>query len=696
MSAIVWRDEQGFMLVSAQRTLRGIVQRVIRERPAWVVLMRSEAWSPRPLLYVFHPDELMSGDDTTPGLTAQEALGLREDDQSPQVRPGEGAPSLPPAGGKPSAYRVVQVDEDGVPRAVSWVPGGADDAAAEKWTPGRKFHRRAEDDSHISELEDLGLGTERGGGSLGLDLGIQPELAPEAPDFNVEVQLAAQGPARIAVGDEAPIAVKVELASEVLPFEGVTASANISSQGEITVILSAFGGGVEVLSPQILRLKPPREGTPSFGSFVIRGLSPGRARVAVIFQQRGAEIGTLTLAVNVTQATQEAAPRTGMVEAKAAAAPPVQVDDGGLLLIIEELERGDTLYLRYLVRSTALNLDYAPFESRPLLQAGANNASAARAYVESVYKQVTERVLRDKDDLANFAREVRAIGADLCRQLIPDDLARKLWQRRSDIGGVLVRSWEPYVPWELLQLRNPDARHNETDERFLAEYNLVRSLNGEMRPRHLTLRDWSYVAARYEFGYAKPVGAEVAFLRNLLPTEYGLRPNVIEPTIDQVLDALQRPAFDVLHIACHGEASHDDIARSTLVIGDRPGGEKQPSLPITIDARTVEAEANLWERNPLVFLNACESGRLGASLTEWGGWPRTFWERGAAAFVGTSWPVRENPASVFAETFYRSLLEGRTLAEAAGAARASAKVLKDASWLAYKVYGAPGASMKSA
>jgi CHAT domain-containing protein len=92
-----------------------------------------------------------------------------------------------------------------------------------------------------------------------------------------------------------------------------------------------------------------------------------------------------------------------------------------------------------------------------------------------------------------------------------------------------------------------------------------------------------------------------------------------------------------------------------------------------------------------VFLNACETGRIGAVLTAWGGWPNVFLRAGAGAFVGSSWAVRDKPAGVFATAFYNSLLDGGTLAEAASAARAEAKKLGDVSWLAYKVYGHPRA-----
>ena len=82
-------------------------------------------------------------------------------------------------------------------------------------------------------------------------------------------------------------------------------------------------------------------------------------------------------------------------------------------------------------------------------------------------------------------------------------------------------------------------------------------------------------------------------------------------------------------------------------------------------------------------------------LTAHGGWPNVFLRAGAGAFVGTSWAVRDKPAAAFAAAFYETLLGGRTLAAAATVARAAAKQLGDASWLAFKVYGHPNARRRS-
>jgi hypothetical protein len=696
MSDIFWDLDGKVMVMSAERSLKGVIERVMKERPAWVVLMRSDKWTIRPRMYAFRPKELLFIEMSKRWLPAQEALDLHETDESPPEGDIE-ALLWPEHATLPSATRVVRLDDDGVLLAVgqrlpllAGVPlDGVMHGSGDEW---RGDDSESGGGGGFGDLfdDDLGLGpvrSNRGSETRG-EMAEPPRNAAET----VEAQLTARAPSQIAVGQEAAIKVTIELASEALPFEGekVTTRVLKEEEKEITAIISVAGTAVEALKPDVLKLKPPRENKPSFGSFVVRGLAPGRAYVAVMFHQAGSELGTLTMSLNVAASDQAAAPSPGTVEVKTAAAPPEGGDDEGLVLLIDEVERGGTVCYRYRVVSDALGLDYADFSSKALEVIEGGSASTARAYVESIYKQLTERVLRNMDDVENFAREMRAIGGDLSRQLIPDDLARTLWQHRAKIGGVLVRSWEPFVPWELLRLRNPDSQRTELDDRFLAEYNLVRSLNGQTRPRRLALRDWSYVEAKYEHAYAKQVGAEVEFLKEALPRDYNIQPTAIAPAIDKVLDALNRPGFDVLHIACHGEASHDDIARSSLIIGDRPGEQNQPQ-PVAIDSRTVSVEAELWERTPLVFLNACESGRLGASLTEWGGWPKTFWDCGAGAFVGTSWPVREKPARVFAETFYKSLLGGRTLAQAAGDARAAAKELKDASWLAYKVYGQPNA-----
>lgn len=111
---------------------------------------------------------------------------------------------------------------------------------------------------------------------------------------------------------------------------------------------------------------------------------------------------------------------------------------------------------------------------------------------------------------------------------------------------------------------------------------------------------------------------------------------------------------------------------------------------------TVLGKARLEDREPIIFLNACKTGQQAPSLTDWGGWPRAFWDAGAGVFVGTSWSVYERPAAEFSAAFYDALLSGSTLAQAAAAGRTVAKAIADGSWLAYVVYGNPLARINTA
>jgi CHAT domain-containing protein len=211
-----------------------------------------------------------------------------------------------------------------------------------------------------------------------------------------------------------------------------------------------------------------------------------------------------------------------------------------------------------------------------------------------------------------------------------------------------------------------------------------------MGPPRLGGKEWRTLASAYPNGSYPSVGGEVESLTRLLQ-DRGLVSRAIPPDAEPLLQALENPDFDVFHIACHGGSTPGRIESTLLVLSDREAAGKV--VPVTVDARTVAGTANLRTRTPLLFLNACESGRQAPLLTAWGGWPQTFWQAGAGAFVGTSWSVREGPATDFSLAFYGALLDGATLLDAAGAARTAAKARPDASWLATSGHGHPTARL---
>ncbi|HET7770437.1 MAG TPA: CHAT domain-containing protein, partial [Chloroflexota bacterium] len=515
-----------------------------------------------------------------------------------------------------------------------------------------------------------------------------PPPSPTTPPQTVHAVLSAEAPAEIALNEEAIVDVRVELAGEAAaPLAHHIASA-VQPAEKITAILSVDAARLKVVGPRKLDLDPPAEGQPSQNAFVVVGLQAGDARILVMFRQGGSDLGTVSFRTTVAQTVASSVPAArGHAEAQ----PRVPSDDDVLVLLIDEDREGSQVFFRYHAHSPALGWNYKEFRSDVFKAPRSGAGTAALRYVRAIYQQILDRVLLNSEDLQLFQTELRALGADMCRQLLDDDFVREVWTLRSQVSAVQVTTDEPYVPWELLRLQHPDTR--EIDDKFLSEYGLVRSLKGRSAPRTLHARDWRYLVGTYPFGSQAALGREVEYLTGTLPTR-GITPQRIEAGATPLIAALQNPDFDVLHIACHGDTDLKDVERTTLILTDRR--TQRGIEPVTVVPATIQAEARLDARKPrlpLVFLNACETGQQAPSLTDWGGWPRAFWEAGAAAFVGTSWSVYEKPAATFAGAFYDSLLAGSTLARAAAAGRAAAKALGDGSWLAYTVYGNPVARL---
>jgi formylglycine-generating enzyme required for sulfatase activity len=105
----------------------------------------------------------------------------------------------------------------------------------------------------------------------------------------------------------------------------------------------------------------------------------------------------------------------------------------------------------------------------------------------------------------------------------------------------------------------------------------------------------------------------------------------------------------------------------------------------------------LGKAKPLVFLNACQTGRGGLSLTDVGGWAAGLLRAGAGAFVGPLWSIRDSRALAFARVFYREVLAGETVGEAAHQAREELRKQfpGDPSRLGYVLYAQPHAAARS-
>jgi len=684
MLDILWDRYSTILVVAAQRSLDSVLRRMDNEDAVWVVVVRTMTGTAEVYYYAFRGSELRRLADEFPerrSWSIERAMDIHEWMSSSTTRGGR--PTAPAQGqGGPAARRIVNFDAAGRIAAIGervWM--GVRFAAAER-RPRRRsmvLEPPPPDLGHLHAPDDF----EAVRDDYDPEAGGAPGAAPAA---EIELTLSAETKAEIPVGNNEVVDFRMELAWDAVPL-AVSQRALAKPDVRIVVSLSVENDAIEIVRDTEHTLDPPAPKNPQKGCFQVKGVRAGVSRLAVAFRQGGSELGVIGLAVEVVEGAERSFPARGA----ATAAPRDLADDDKLALLVEQRTQGGEVFYEYILHSEALGLPYRRLRSKPLLDRGGGLAATTQAFVERIYERVTTE-LKSLDDLKQLQREARALGANLCQELLDPEVAKVLWPLRSRIKLVQIVSWEPYIPWELVRLRDPES--GQIDDRFLAEYGLVRTLSDEMPPRALPMTQWGYLGATFPMGTSPPVGAELDYFTGTSPDSlqgHGITPTAIAATRDAFYDALAGGDFDVLHISCHAESPHQAIDRANLIIGDEtPPGSGQARL-VEVDTVTVEAEARLKQRRPLVFLNACETGRVGAVLTAWGGWPNVFLRAGAGAFVGSSWAVRDKPAAAFSTAFYNAMLGGKTLAEAASAARASAKKLGDASWLAFKVYGHPRA-----
>jgi hypothetical protein len=674
---VFWESPEEILLIAGDRSLKSALNRIRKNTVDWVVIVHTLVGSTDVYYHAFRSSELewlAAQHPERKHWPIEQALDLQVRMSSSTSRSGR---TLSVSQGQRSlaAARIVDFDSAGRIAAI----GEWEDKIA---IPHElKAFQQGEDARGIDIIGELG--PTRGGHPTG-----GPTSEPPA---EIEITLSSETKSEIRIGATELVDFRIELSSESVPLALLTlgrAKPNVP----VVVSLSSENDAIEVVGSDSYTVDTPETGRPQIGFFRVKGMRQGVVRLAVAFRQGGSELGTIGFAVEVV----EGGIRSKRAQGRMVSAPRDFRDDDKLALIVEQRFDGGEVFYQYILHSESLGLPYKKLRSKPLLDCGGGPAATTLKFVERIYGRVTKE-LKSRDDLKALQRETRALGASLCQELLDPEVAKVLWPLRNRIKTIQVVSWEPYIPWELVRLTDPDS--GNIDDRYLAEYGLIRTLSDEMPPRSLPMTRWGYLGATFPMGTFPPIGAELDFFTGQSAESlrgHGIKPAAISATRDAFYNALANDEFDVLHLSCHAESQHQSIERARLIIGDETApADGQPRL-VEVDTITVQAEARLKTRRPLVFLNACETGRMGAVLTAWGGWPNVFLRAGAGAFVGSAWAVRDKPAAVFSTVFYNALLRNQTLAEAASAARTSAKKLGDASWLAFKVYGHPRARRESA
>lgn len=282
--------------------------------------------------------------------------------------------------------------------------------------------------------------------------------------------------------------------------------------------------------------------------------------------------------------------------------------------------------------------------------------------------------MKDERSRENARHQLADMAVGLFLQL-PEEVQKLLWSQQGQIETLEILSDEPYIPWELLKLQ---GRGGEEGPYLCEAFRVTR-----------WLRDFPQTV------YDLPLHA-IAFV---LPTDSGLpcskgeeedlialvgpeRVTEIEPTLSGVKTALAGGDYDGWHFSGHGSVRAQDPNRAVIILED--GVLTPESLG--------NARENLSRLRPLIFLNGCNTGQAGFSLTGIGGWAQQSLAAGAGAFIGTLWPVRDSKARAFAQAFYQHFLGGEPFGEAVRQARLHIRdqFPGDPAWLAYTVYAHPG------
>jgi CHAT domain-containing protein len=156
----------------------------------------------------------------------------------------------------------------------------------------------------------------------------------------------------------------------------------------------------------------------------------------------------------------------------------------------------------------------------------------------------------------------------------------------------------------------------------------------------------------------------------------------------KLYEAFEQGGFDVLHLACHGTFGGSASADATAVLledGLFQAAELSPRM-----------EGALRREMPLIFFNACHSGRLGFSPTGLGSWGARLVLLGCGGFIGSLWPVTDTAALAFARAFYGELIRGCAIGEAVARARREVREAfpGDPTWLAYCCFADPMAQLE--
>jgi CHAT domain-containing protein len=477
---------------------------------------------------------------------------------------------------------------------------------------------------------------------------------PASPEAEPVRHLVGQCPDTVPLGEPFSLLVQITTtAAGGVPLKPFA----VPAEGTDVLLVAYPHAGLRLRSGHRVMLRVPAEGNSERVMFELLADSPGARQVDVTAWLGGTYLGELTVEVTAERDARPGGPSRPV---------SARIDT-------ERAEGMVTLVVRY---EPAQNLYRFEFRDE--------------GYPDEVEHRLSyepgpqvERLIAELEDLTKGragyspedAREVVAnTGMALWKELLPEALREQFWERRGQIQQLTILAKNDTVPWELLY---PQDRGKEDDGFLVEQFPVTRWVFGRRPTRTLRLGSARFVLPS---GSPPEAQAEIDDVRAIL----GLcqPPDDILRARDALLDVIKSGNFGLLHFACHN--NFDPSAGSSITF------DQGPFRPV--DLTRVRINEALAPSAPLIFINACRAAGLAARYNQLDGWAHGFLEAGAAAFIGSLWAIEDTSARVFAATIYAGLQEGKPLGDVVVEARkAAARGDGDPTWLAYSVYGDPGA-----
>lgn len=508
--------------------------------------------------------------------------------------------------------------------------------------------------------------------------GAAPPPPPASKKVKVTCHFNAQVDAQVKLRKIFPVELTVsrEQIEKAVDKINAESKAKVSPEKPLTIRLRPVVN-IRVKGERAATIDVPAPGEPARVSFKIQPTHLGECLFCIDIWQEQVPVTTLQLAPTCV-GEPSAAPKLKASVTAGTATPFIRHVNQ---LRIYERQEGKSCYYEYELEAREIGILDTYTSPR---------ITGDRAkYVARLYEEIENLWETSGEDPKQMNDELRSFGASLFTKLFPEPLQRILCDNVKKFTSIQILSTEPFIPWELILIREPGKAIKRTDK-FLGELGLIRWLHGWIDTEKLKIAAGraNYVVPRYtEDDDQLPAGEEeVGYLKEKFnATE-------IAPDPTKVLDLLKKPgSFDLLHFCCHGGADTVDIDNSRLMLMKKKTGNK----PAYLTQTSVEACGMIGkdDSRPIIVLNACETGRLGGSLTGYGGFAKAFLKAGAGMFVGALWSVEDNAAVLFLKTLYDALLEGKTLSDATIEARRITAGQDSSTAIAYTVYGHPFATL---